>query len=187
MNILSEKEKMLAGELYNASDPQVAQEHKYARMLCMRFNLLNPDQVQDRNAILDDLLGKHGTNLTIQPPFNCDFGSNIYLGDSVYFNYNCIILDVNKVIIGDRVLVGPNVQFYSATHPIEWEIRSSGLELGKPIKIGSDVWIGGGAIILPGITIGDKTVIGAGSVVTKDIPGKVVAAGNPCRIIKSIG
>ncbi len=186
MTILSEKEKMLAGALYNASDPQVAREHKHARMLCMRFNQLLPDQAQDKNAILDELLGRYGTNLTIQPPFYCDFGSNIYLGDSVYFNYNCIILDVNKVKIGDRVLVGPGVQFYSATHPVEWDIRSSGLELGKPIKIGSDVWIGGGAIILPGVTIGDKTVIGAGSVVTKDLPEKVVAAGNPCRIIKHV-
>jgi len=186
MAILSEKEKMLSGVLYDASDPQLVQERKHARILCMKLNTLSPDQINERDAILYELLGRHGKNLTIEPPFYCDYGSNISLGDSVYFNYNCVILDVNTVEIGDRVLIGPNVQIYPATHPIQSGIRSSGLELGKPIKIGSDVWIGGGAIILPGVTIGDKTVIGAGSVVTKDLPGHVVAAGNPCRIIKDI-
>lgn len=186
MSVLSEKEKMLAGLLYDASDPQLTKERRHARLLCMKLNALNPDQIKERDAILDELMGRHGTNLTIETPFYCDYGSNIYLGDSVYFNYNCVVLDVNTVEIGDRVLIGPNVQIYPATHPIEWDVRYSGVELGKPIKIGSDVWIGGGAIILPGVTIGDKTVVGAGSVVTKDLPGHVVAAGNPCRIIKTI-
>jgi maltose O-acetyltransferase len=186
MSGLSEKEKMLAGALYDASDPQLTEERKRARALCDRLNRLDVGQNREKNEILDDLFGKHGYDLTIEAPFYCDYGSNIHLGDLVYFNYNCVILDVNKVEIGDRVLIGPNVQIYSATHPVEGEIRSSGLELGLPIKIGSDVWIGGGAIILPGITIGDNAVVGAGSVVTKDVPAGVVVAGNPCRIIPKL-
>ncbi len=186
MSALSEKEKMLAGLLYDASDPLLTEERMRARMLCMKLNRLDAGQEREKSEILDMLLGAHGGSLTIEPPFYCDYGSNIYLGDSVYFNYNCVVLDVNRVEIGDRVLIGPNVQIYAATHPSSAEIRATGLELGKAVKIGHDVWIGGSAIILPGVTIGNGSVIGAGSVVTGDVPEGVLAAGNPCRVIKII-
>lgn len=186
MSAQTEKEKMLAGFLYDASDPALTEERRRARALCQELNRLDAGRLKEKDAILDELLGAHGKRLTIEPPFYCDYGSNIYLGDSVYFNYNCVVLDVNRVDIGDRVLIGPNVQIYAATHPLSPEIRASGLELGKAVKIGSDVWIGGGAIILPGVTIGKNSVIGAGSVVTGDVPEGVLAAGNPCRVIKEI-
>ena len=186
MSGLSEKEKMLAGMLYDASDLKLTEEHKHARSLCQRFNAVSPDQAEKGDEILNELLGAHGVDLTIEPPFYCDYGSNIYLGNAVYFNYNCVVLDVNRVEIGDRTLIGPNVQIYTATHPVSPEVRKSGLELGKPVRIGHDVWIGGAAVILPGVSIGDNSVIGAGSVVTGDIPAGVVAAGNPCKVIRKI-
>lgn len=129
---------------------------------------------------------KAGAELWVQPPFYCDYGTNIIAGDNVFFNFNCVVLDVNQVKIGSRTLFGPNVQIYTATHPINYKERATGLEFAKPITIGEDVWIGGSVIICPGVTIGHRTVIGAGSVVTKDIPSDVFAAGNPCKVIREL-
>lgn len=132
------------------------------------------------------MFGAIGENVWIEPPFFCDYGQNIRVGANVFFNFNCVVLDVAPVEIGDNVLFGPNVQIYTATHPIDAATRRSGLEFGKPIRIGSDVWVGGSAIFNPGVTVGSRTVIGAGSVVTRDLPDDVFAAGNPCRVIRSL-
>jgi maltose O-acetyltransferase len=184
--VQTEKEKMLLGELYNAADPQLVMERRRARNLLKVFNDSLDEEQEKRRQILTELLGALGENISIEPPFFCDYGSNIYLGNGVYFNFNCIVLDVARVDIGNNVLFGPNVQIYTATHPIEYEERQAGLELGKPIKIGSDVWVGGSVIVGPGVTIGDRSVIGAGSVVVKDIPKGVFAAGNPCKVVHSL-
>jgi maltose O-acetyltransferase len=182
----TEKEKMLAGELYNSEDPQLKAERLRARELCKRFNDSDPADEDARQDILRKLLGRAGNSISIEPPFRCDYGSNIIMGNDVYLNFNCVILDVSPVTIGDTVLLGPNVQIYTATHPMSAEVRREWLEYSKPITIGSDVWIGGGAIICPGVNIGSGTVIGAGSVVTRDIPDNVFAAGNPCRVIREL-
>lgn len=182
----TEKQKMLNGDLYNASDPVLQRERRKARLLCNRFNQTAAEDHEQRTEILKVLIPSQGTALTIEPPFFCDYGYNIAAGNKVYFNYNCIVLDVMKVTIGDNVLFGPSVQIYAATHPMSWEERISGLESGRPVTIGSDVWIGGGTIICPGVTIGNRCVIGAGSVVTRNIPDDSFAAGNPCRKIKDL-
>jgi maltose O-acetyltransferase len=184
--MLSEKEKMLCGELYNASDPVLAQERLRARVLLRQFNDSGAEQLVLRKQLLKALIPLLGSGLWIEPPFYCDYGSNIRSGDKVYFNFNCTILDVMQVTIGSQVLIGPAVQIYTALHPMNPVERVSGLEFAKPVTIGSEVWIGGGAIICPGVTIGCRSVIGAGSVVTKNIPDDVFAAGNPCRYIKSL-
>lgn len=182
----TEKEKMLRGELYNAADPQLVLERRHARNLIRAYND-SLDEAQDaRREILSGLLGAMGENVVIEPPFYCDYGSNIILGDDVFFNFNCVVLDVMQVKIGSRVLFGPNIQIYAATHPVDYLERRTGLELGKAITIGSDVWIGGSVIIGPGVTIGDRSVIGAGSVVVKDIPADVFAAGNPCKVVRTL-
>ncbi|KUG08177.1 sugar O-acetyltransferase [Solirubrum puertoriconensis] len=182
----TEKEKMLAGELYDALDPQLAAERLQARLLLKELNDSREDQVAERRRILQQLLPHAGTELWLQPPFYCDYGTNIRLGDKVFFNFNCVVLDVAPVSIGSRTLLGPNVQVYTATHPLDYRQRAAGLEYGKPVVIGDDVWIGGSAVICPGVTIGHRSVIGAGSVVTRDIPNDVFAAGNPCRVIRQL-
>ena len=182
----TEKDKMLAGELYDPYDAELAADRLQTRLLLQKLNNSGPDQEELRQEILRKLFGKIGKTLTVEPPFFCDYGYNISVGDNVFFNVNCVILDVSYVTIGSNVLFAPNVQVYSATHPTDWRIRAQWVENAKPISIGSDVWIGGSAIILPGVSIGDKTVIGAGSVVTKDIPSNVLAVGNPCRVIKEL-
>ena len=182
----TEKAKSLRGELYNASDPELTNDRKRARLINRKFNDSGEEEPERRTTLLQELMPKQGSNLHIEPPFYCDYGYNIITGDSVYFNFGCTILDVALVEIGDRVLIGPQVQIYTATHPLEWKTRAAGLESAKPIRIGSDVWIGGGTILCPGVVIGERSVIGAGSVVTKDIPPDVVAAGNPCRVIRNI-
>ncbi|WP_366917935.1 sugar O-acetyltransferase [uncultured Gimesia sp.] len=181
----SEKQKMLAGELYDALDPELVQDRERARDLCQDLNATRESEQETRRRILTDLLGAGGESVWMQPPFYCDYGSNIYLGERVYFNFNCVVLDVCEVRIGDCTFFGPAVQIYAATHPMTAQLRRT-QEFGKPVTIGSDVWIGGGAIICPGVTIGSKTVIGAGSVVTRDVPDGVFAAGNPCRVIRDI-
>ncbi len=181
----TEREKMLRGELYRADDPELTAARMRARELCYRLHHEQRGDVQSRQRILVELLGTGGETATIEPPFQCDYGSNIHLGQNVYFNFNCVVLDVCPVTIGDHTLIGPSVQIYTATHPLQAQLRREE-EFGKPITIGTDVWIGGGAILCPGITIGDRTVIGAGSVVTKDLPPDVFAAGNPCRVIRAI-
>ena len=185
MAMKTEKQKMLSGELYYSADLELAKERQAAKKLLFEFNNANPEDLERRVQILRQLLKVKG-KVHIESPFYCDYGYNITLGDNFYANHGCIILDVNKVIIGDNVMFAPYVQIYSATHPTDPQVRVSGLELGKPITIGDNVWIGGGAIICPGVTIGANTTIGAGSVVVKDIPANVVAAGNPCKIIKKL-
>jgi len=183
----TEKEKMLSGELYDALDEQLSFERTKARLLLNKLNYASADDTETVHAILKELIPNAGMDLWIQPPFYCDYGYNIEVGDKVFFNFNCVVLDVMKVSIGSRTLFGPNVQIYTATHPINFRERATGLEYAKPIVIGEDVWVGGSAVVCPGVTIGSRTVIGAGSVVTKDIPEDVFAAGNPCKIIRAIG
>lgn len=180
----SEKEKMLSEELYDASDPELSADRKRARVLFKKFNDSSEEEKLERKQVLKELIPSSGAKLWIEPPFYCDYGKNITVGDHVYFNFNCVVLDVAKVTIGNRTLFGPNVQIYTATHPIKAELRASGLESGKAITIGDDVWIGGSTVICPGVTIGDRSVVGAGSVVTKNIPADVFAGGNPCKVIR---
>jgi maltose O-acetyltransferase len=182
----SEKEKMLAGELYNPLDKQLSEERMRARLLIKQLNDSREDEMEKRTSILKELIPNAGTGLWLQPPFYCDYGSNIILGQNVFFNFNCVVLDVTYVTIGDRTLIGPNVQLYTATHPVDHQVRASGLEYAKRITIGSDVWLGGSVVVCPGVTIGDRSIIGAGSVVTKGIPPDVFAAGNPCRVIRTL-
>ena len=177
---------MLAGELYNALDTQLTEERTKARLFIKELNDSREDQPEERSRILKSLLPNAREGLWIQPPFYCDYGYNINTGERVFFNFLCVVLDVAQVTIFDCTLLGPNVQVYTATHPMYAEQRAGGLEYAKPVSIGNDVWIGGSAVICPGVTIGDRSVIGAGSVVTKDIPPDVFAAGNPCRVIRSI-
>ncbi|NLP44163.1 MAG: sugar O-acetyltransferase [Peptococcaceae bacterium] len=181
----SEKEKMLAGELYYSSDAELAREREYARDLLFEFNHSRPSDKEKRQEILSCLISAKGS-FHIEAPFYCDYGYNIEVGENFYANFGCIILDVNKVKIGDNVLLAPNVQIYTATHPVDPVARLTGKEFAKPISIGNNVWIGGGTIICPGVKIGDNVTIGAGSVVTKDIPANVVAVGNPCKVLKKI-
>ncbi len=182
----SKKDKMLAGELYNAADAQLVAERSRCRLLLKQYNDSRDDQPELRQRLLHGLIGAQGPGLTIELPFSCDYGSNITVGQGVYFNFNCVVLDVAAVTIGDAVLFGPNVQIYTATHPVDWQERARGPEFAKPITIGSNVWIGGSVVLCPGVRIGDRSVIGAGSVVTRDIPSDVFAAGNPCRVIRKL-
>src|SRR5262245_51750277 len=177
----TEKEKMLAGELYDPLAPELVQARERARDLCQDLNATRERDQEARRRILTALFGRGGELVWMQPPFFCDYGSNILLGERVFFNFNCVVLDVCLVEIGDLTLFGPAVQIYTATHPLNADLRRR-QELAKPIKIGSDVWVGGGAVICPGVKIGSKSVIGAGSVVTRDIPDGVFAAGNPAGL-----
>ena len=183
--MISEWQKMVSGELYDPGDRELVQARRRARDLLRELNGLTDEQEDERRGILASLFGKGGESARVQPPFYCDYGTNIELGKHVFFNFNCVVLDVSRVSIGDYSIFAPAVQIYTATHPLDAELRRT-REYGKPVVIGSDVWVGGGAIILPGVTIGSRTVIGAGSVVTRDIPDDVVAAGNPCRVIREI-
>ena len=183
---MTEKEKMIAGNLYNPSDDQLTEERHKARLLFQNINNLNENFKTERNKLLYELIPNAGKNLSIEPPFYCDYGYNIKAGHNVFINFNCCILDVCKVTIGDNCMFGPNVQIYTATHPIEFKARNSGLEYAKPITIGNNVWLGGGAIICPGVVLGNNVVVGAGSVVTKSFPDDVFIAGNPAKTIKTI-
>ncbi len=182
----TEKEKMLSGELYDPLDKELSDERLRARLLIKELNDCREDQIEERARILKELIPNVGKGLWLQPPFYCDYGTNIKLGEKVFFNFNCVVLDVMQVTIGSRTLFGPNVQIYTATHPMNFEERASGFEFAKSISIGEDVWVGGSVVICPGISIGDRAVIGAGSVVTKDIPSDVFAAGNPCKVIRNL-
>jgi maltose O-acetyltransferase len=181
----SEKEKMLSGDYYNADDEELIRERNYAKNLIFEYNHSKPSEKEKKQEIILKLIKVKGI-FNIEAPFYCDYGYNIEVGDNFYANYNCIILDVNRVKIGDNVLIAPNVQIYTATHPIDPKERLTGKEFAKPVSIGNNVWIGGGTIVCPGVKIGDNTIIGAGSVVTKDIPANVIAVGNPCKIINEI-
>ncbi len=183
---MSERGKMLAGELYDPMDPELIAARERARDLCQALNATREAAAEERRQILAELFGSGGDSVWMQPPFYCDYGSNIELGERVFFNFNCVVLDVCTVKIGSFTLFGPAVQIYTATHPMDAGLRRS-REFGKPVEIGADVWVGGGAIILPGVRIGSRSVIGAGSVVTRDVPEGVFAAGNPCRVIREVG
>jgi maltose O-acetyltransferase len=172
---------MLAGELYDPLDAELVAARERARVLCRELN----DMQSDRRRILRELIGSGGDSVWMQPPFFCDYGSNIHLGTRVFFNFNCVVLDVCEVRIGDYTLFGPGVQILTPMHPMDARLRRE-REYGKPIEIGADVWVGGGALILAGVRIGARAVIGAGSVVTRDIPQDVFAAGNPCRIVRKL-
>ena len=181
----TELQKMLNGELYEAWDEELTAMRDNARQLLSRYNTLISAPLEERNDVLRQLLGAC-SSIDIQPPFFCDYGSHIFAGKNFFMNFNCVILDCAKVTIGENVMCGPYVQIYTAYHPVQALERIKGPELAAPITIGNNVWLGGGAIICPGVTIGDNTTIGAGSVVTKDIPSNVFAAGNPCRVIKNL-
>ena len=181
----TERQKMLRGELYDPMDPELVEGRARARELCQSLNASREGEQEKRRTILVELFGRGGASVWMQPPFFCDYGSNIELGERVFFNFNCVVLDVCSVKIGDFTLFGPAVQILTPMHPWNAAQRRKE-EFGKPIEIGSDVWIGGGAIILPGVRIGSRAVIGAGSIVTRDVPEGVFAAGNPCRVVREI-
>ncbi len=177
----TEKQKMLAGELYRPGDTALAADQAANKIWMVRYNGSLALPVSERHALLSERLAHVGADVVIRPPFFCDYGYNISLGDGVFLNFNCVILDVVEVSIGDRTQIGPAAQIYAADHPRDVEMRRSGLEFGRPVRIGRDVLIGGGAIILPGVAIGDGAVVGAGSVVTRDVGAGVTVAGNPAR------
>lgn len=181
----SERAKMVAGEPYDPADAELVQLRRRARKICRELNASDEEATELRKALLQELFAAGGDSASVEPSFFCDYGFNISLGQGVYFNTGCVILDVCPVEIGERSLFGPGVQIYAATHPLNAAARRK-YELGRPVRIGSDVWCGGGAIVCPGVTIGSRTVVGAGSVVTRDIPSDVFAAGNPCRVIREI-
>ena len=181
----TEREKMIAGQLYDPFDPELSADRVRARDLCQALNATREAEVDERRQILRALFGAGGDTVWMQPPFFCDYGSNIELGERVFFNFNCVVLDVCPVKIGSFTLFGPGAQVLTPLHPLDPELRRV-QELGKPVTIGEDVWVGAGALILPGVTIGSRAVIGAGSVVTRDVPAGVLAAGNPCRVIRTI-
>jgi len=178
----TEKDKMLAGELYNASAPEIQAELAATHRWLARYNAALDMAASDRRALLLERLAAVGDGAEIRPPFHCDYGFNIRLGAGVFLNFNCVILDVVEVTIGDRTQIGPGVQILAADHPRDPAIRATGLESGRPVRIGCNVWIGAGAIILPGVSIDDDALIGAGSVVTRNVPAGAIAFGNPARV-----
>jgi len=182
----TERDKMLAGELYDPMDVELVAARAKARDLCQALNVTREADHAERRRILCELFRLGGDSVWMQPPFFCDYGSNIELGERVFFNFNCVVLDVCRVRIGSFTSFGPGVQILTPLHPFEAERRRRE-ELGSPIEIGDDVWVGGGALILPGVRIGSRSVIGAGSVVTRDVPDGVLAVGNPCRVLRKLG
>ena len=183
---MTEREKMLSGNGYMPSDPELDRLHRAAREQCRRFNTLPTAAEAERTAILKKLLGATGERLYMEPDIQFDYGCNVEVGEDFYANFHCVFLDAAKITIGRNVMLAPCVQIYTAHHPLNAAERRSGLEFASPVTIGDDVWIGGGAIILPGVTIGDRAVIAAGAVVTRDVPSDCVVGGNPARIIKEI-
>ncbi|GGP09425.1 maltose acetyltransferase domain-containing protein [Oceanobacillus neutriphilus] len=181
-----EKEKMQAGELYNPGDDELVKDRLYVRKMMRYYNGLTEEDTVRRTSCLKEIFGSTGESLFIEPDFHCDYGYNIHVGENFYANFNCVMLDICPIRIGDNCMLAPGVHIYTATHPIHPEERNSGIELGKAVTIGDNVWIGGGAIINPGVTIGDNTIIASGSVVTKDVPANVIYGGNPAKFIKSV-
>ncbi len=184
---MTEKEKRDNQELYDANyNEDLINEMKNAKDICFKYNSVCPSDREKRAEILKELFGTTGENILVESNFYCDYGYNIHVGENFYMNHNCVILDGAKVEFGDNVFIGPNCGFYTAGHPVEIELRNSGLEYAKPIKVGNNVWFGGNVVVLPGVTIGDNVTIGAGSIVTKDIPSNCVAHGNPARVVRKI-
>lgn len=185
---MTQKERMEAGLVYDPADPEIMEDQSQRLELMYEFNASRPSELEKRNELLGRMLGKMGKGCYIEPPFQANWaGKHLYLGDFVYVNFNLTLVDDADIFIGDRVMIGPNVTIATANHPIAPQLRARALQYNKRVRIGNNVWIGAGAIIVPGITIGDNSVIGAGSIVTKDVPANVVAAGNPCRILREIG
>lgn len=182
----SHKEKMIAGEMYLGNDPELLEDQRIVQTLVRDFNKSKPKGASRRWDLLGQIFGKIGKDTVIRPPFHCDYGYNITMGERCYLNFGCVFLDCTNITLGDEVLLGPGVQVYTAAHPIEATPRRQGWEFALPVTIGSGVWIGGGTVLCPGVSIGENSVIGAGSVVTKNIPANVVAVGNPCRVIKEL-
>lgn len=177
----TEKEKMLAGEIYQASDPELVEDRLRAQRLLYVYNATGPDEIERRAELLRELLGATGEGVSIKPSFRCDYGYNIRAGRNVFVNYDCVFLDCNTIELGDDVQIGPAVQIYTATHPLDARARRAGLEAARPVRVGHNAWIGGAAVLLPGVTVGDDAVIGAGSVVTRDVPAGAIVVGNPAR------
>jgi maltose O-acetyltransferase len=182
----TEREKMLGGELYLASDPELLELRRRARALLAAYNRTTQDEPAEREKLLRGLLGRCGSGVWVEPPFFCDYGVHTSLGDGVYVNFNCVFLDCAAIEVGDNVQFGPAVQLYTAHHPLPAAERVAGPELASPITIGKNCWLGGGAIVCPGVSIGANTTIGAGSVVVRDIPADVLAVGNPCRVVRQL-
>lgn len=182
---MTERERMLAGELYDPNDVELVAARLRARTLSQRLATLSASDESGRRRLLGTLLGSGGDTALVEPPFHCDYGVNIHLGERVFFNFGCVVLDVCPVRIGRFTLFGPGAQVLTPMHPLD-ALARRGREYGKPVRIGEDVWIGAGALVLPGVTVGDRAVIGAGSVVTRDIPADVFAAGNPCRVVRKL-
>ncbi|WML46514.1 maltose acetyltransferase domain-containing protein [Neobacillus sp. PS3-40] len=182
----TEKEKMVNGELYNAADPELLKERLNARRLTRLYNQTLETDDNKRTKLLKELFGSTGKNLFIEPTFRCDYGYNIHINENFYANFDCVFLDVCEIRIGDNCYIGPGVHIYTATHPLKSTERISGVEYGKPVKIGQNVWIGGRTVINPGVNIGNNVVIASGAIVTKDVPDNVVVGGNPAKIIKEI-
>ncbi len=184
---MTEKEKAAAGMLYDANyDEELANERMNCKELCYEYNSLRPSQTKEREELIKRIVGKTKGSFLIEPSFWCDYGFNIELGENFYSNHGLVILDGARVSFGDNCFIAPQCGFYTAGHALDVEQRNAGLEIALPITVGNNVWIGGGVCVLPGVTIGDNTIIGAGSVVNRDIPSGVVAAGNPCRVIRKI-
>lgn len=183
---MTQRERMLAGELYDASDSDLRARRDRARLLTARYNASPPTEDAGRLTLLRELLGQCGDRVVIEPPFYCDYGENIEIGDGSFLNFGCVLLDRAKITLGRSVFIAPYVQLYAAHHPIVASERIKGPELASPITIGDNVWLGGGVIVCPGVTIGENTTIGAGSVVTRDVPAGVLAAGNPCRVVRAL-
>lgn len=183
---MTEKEKMLAGEMYVANDLELVAERNKARNLVHAYNQTVPEDAKLREEILAELFGETTEPPIIEPTLRVDYGYNIHTGKAFFANFDCVFLDVCAIHFGDRRMLGPGVHIYTATHPLDPIERSSGKEFGEPVKVGNDVWIGGGAMIMPGVTIGDRVVIASGAVVTKDVPDDVVVGGNPARVIKEL-
>ena len=181
----TEREKMTNGEPYLTSDPQLMEDKKRARTICYRLNN-SPEDETVRKTLLKELLGHCGDNITVKPPFHCDYGYNIFVGDDFIMNFDCVFLDAAPIRIGEHCMIGPKTCIYAIGHPLEAEVRNTKIGIPKPVTIGDNVWIGGGVTILPGVSIGDNTVIAAASVVTKSFPDHVLIAGNPARIIKQL-
>ena len=183
---MTERERMLSGQLYDAGDETLTAARGRAKRLTWRYHQLDPTAWDSRTQILQELLGHLGADSWIEPPFRCDYGTQISIGAHFFANYDCIFLDVAPITIGNRVMFGPRVCLYTAGHPLDAATRNTGLEFGKPIAIGDDVWLGGNVVVLPGVTIGAGTVVAAGSVVRRDLPPHVLAAGNPCQVLRPI-
>lgn len=180
------RERMLAGELYIADDPVLGEESARAQSLAHRYNTMDPTDSAGRRAVMEELLGAFGEDSEVRPPFHCDYGYNTTIGARTFANWNLTSLDVARVTIGDDVQIGPNVQLLTATHPLDPDQRRDKWEAAEPITLENNVWLGGGVVVCPGVTIGENTVVGAGAVVTKDLPANVVAVGSPARVIKEL-